>query len=547
MFARLKRVRTNGRTYEYVHVVENRWEAGKVRQRVVASLGRLDELRARGDLERVIRGLVEHCPSVRLRKAQQEERLAVESDRVWGPVLVFERLWQEMGLPELFRKLTRGRRPGFDVERCAFAIVLQRILEGGSDRKGARWVETIEAAGFDQLRLPHFYRTVGLLWRWKEKIEQHLYERGRDLFNQDLDLVFFDTTSTYFEGTSWKGWAELGKSRDHRSDHLQLVLGVVMRRDGVPVCCEIWPGNTADVRTLVPVVEALRKRFRVGKVVVVCDRGMVSAANLQAIRAAGYDYIVGMKMRRLLEVREQVLKRAGRYREVQHNLHVKEVWVGDRRYVVCINPERADKDRKDREAILEKLRAKLATGGVKRLIPNRGYRRFLKVSRGTATIDEARVREDERYDGKFVLRTTTDLPAAEVAQAYKQLTWIERLWRELKDVMEVRPIYHHLKKQNVQGHIFACFLALYLGALLRRRLDDLWVQEHPEEAVPTPAGEPARLHLPWDALLEDLSQLRAIRVRLDDQRYLMRSELRGHAGTAFRAVGLRPPALAQPL
>jgi len=547
MFVRLKTLHANGRTYQYVHIVENHWDQGKVRQHLLGSLGRLDQLQASGDLRRVIEGLVAQCPQVKLREAQQEGRLRVEIDRVWGPVLIFERLWQELGLEELLRELARKGRFNFEVERCALALVLQRLLEPASDRRGAEWIQTVEARGFQALRLPHFYRTVGWLWRRKERIEQHLYERGRHLFNAGLDVVFFDTTSTYFEGRGWEGWAKLGKSRDQRPDHLQLLLGVVMRRDGVPVTCEIWPGNLNDMRTVVPMLEGLKQRFRIRKVVLVCDRGMVSAANLKAIRQAGYDYIVGMKMRGLLEVREQVLKRAGRYREVKHNLWVKEVWVGQRRYVVCVNPERAEKDRQDRQAILEKLQAKLASGGVKKLISNRGYRRFLKVTPGTASIDEARVKQDEKYDGKYVLRTTTDLPASEVAEAYKQLSWIERLWRELKDVMEVRPIYHHQKKDNVKGHIFASFLALYLSATLRRRLDTLRQQEHPEEARDSGKAEPPRLPIRWEKLLEDLGQLRAIRVQLDQERYLMRPELRGHAHEAFRAVGLRPPPLAQSL
>jgi hypothetical protein len=547
MFVRVKTLRANHRTYQYLHIVENRWEHGQVRQRLVGSLGRLDQLLATGDLRRVIEGLVAQCPQVRLLEAQQQAALAAESDRVWGPVLIFERLWQELGLEELFRELARGGRLNFDLERCAFALVLQRLLAPGSDRRGVEWIQTVEARGFPALRLPHFYRTVGWLWRRKDRVERHLYERDRDLFNQGLDLVFFDTTSTYFEGRGWEGWAKLGKSRDHRPDHLQLILGVVMRRDGVPITCELWPGNLHDTQTLLPVLEGLKQRFRIGRVILVCDRGMVSAQNLKALRQAHYDYIVGMKMRGLLEVREEVLKRAGRYREVKHNLWVKEVWVGERRYVVCVNPERAEKDRQDRQAILAKLEAKLASGGVKRLISNRGYRRFLKVTKGAAQIDAARVKQDERYDGKYVLRTTTDLPAPEVAEAYKQLTWIERLWRELKNVMEVRPIYHWQKKDNVKGHIFASFLALYLSATLRRRLEQLRQKEHPEGASPTARLEPARLLIPWDKLLQDLSQVRAITVRLDDQRYLMRTELRGHAHAAFRALGLRPPPLAQPL
>jgi hypothetical protein len=548
MFVRVKKIAAGQRSYQYVQIVENRREAGQVRQRIVASLGRLDRLEAEGDLQRIIEGLVKLAPQVRLVKAQREGSLAAQSDRLWGPVLIFERLWQELGLHELMREIAGSHRLEFDLERCAFAIVLQRLIAPGSDLQGSQWVRSVEAEGFDKLQLAHFYKTVGLLWRHKERIETHLYRRGLDLFNQEVDLVFFDTTSTYFEGMSLEGWAKRGMSRDHRPDHLQLILGVIMRRDGIPISCEIWPGNKADVTTLIPIMKDLKRRFRIRQAILVCDRGMVSAANLKALSDAGFQYIVGMRMRRALEVKHDVLGRAGRYREVQHNLHVKEVWVDERRYVVCLNPERAEKDRADRQAILAKLETKLKSGA-KALIPNTGYRRFLKSSKGAVEIDHERVKQDERYDGKYVLRTTTDLTATEVAQAYRQLTWIERLWRELKDVMQVRPIYHHLKKDNVKGHIFGAFLALYLSAMLRRRLDDNWRAEHPDQAkdLPAPGQQPARYHVAWDSLMRDLSALRAIRVQLDGELHLLRTEFRGNANDAFQAVGLRPPPLAQKL
>jgi hypothetical protein len=529
MFVRTKTIRANGRSYQYLHVVENRWENGKVHQRIVGSLGRLDAIQHNGDLERIISQLVERCPTVKLLRAEAAGTLQVDSDRVWGSALLFERLWEELGLKDLLRSLSRGRKFGFDFERMAFAQTLQRLLAPSSDLQGSKWIQTVHVPGFDQLRLPHFYRSLAFLWKKKEQIEEALYRRGLDLFNQDLDLVFFDTTSTYFEGRAWEGWAKLGKSKDNKPDHLQLVIGVVMRRDGLPICCDIWPGNMADVKTVIPVIRQLQKRFRIRRVVFVCDRGMVSKTNLEAIRKAGYDYIVGMKMRRLIEVRDRVLGRAGRYQEVADNLQVKEVWVRRRRYVICLNPEEAAKDRHDRDAILAKITAKLATGGVKKLIGNRGYRRFLKVEKTAARIDAQRVKEDERYDGKYVLRTTTKLPAADVAQAYKQLTWIERLWRELKDVVEVRPIYHHIKKDNVRGHIFACFLAIYLVAFLKRKLAD------------------AGAKLPWNEIIRDTSAMRAVTVRLGGERFLMRTAAQGCAGTVFRVAGVKIPPLAQPV
>lgn len=529
MFVRVKTLQANGRTYQYLHLVENRWENGKTRQHIIGSLGRLDELLANGDLERVITQLVEHCPTVRLLRAKADGALQVHSDKLWGPVLVFNRLWEELGLRDLLAQFASRKRFDFNFERMVFAQALQRLLEPGSDLRGSKWIDTLHEPAFEKLRLPHFYRSLSFLWSKKEEIEEALYRRGLDLFNQDLDLVFFDTTSTYFEGTRLRGWAKLGKSKDHRPDHLQLVVGVVMRRDGFPVCCEVWPGNTSDMTTIKPVVEALRKRFRIRKVVLVCDRGMVSKGNLEALEKAGYEYIVGMKMRNLVEVRDEVLGRAGRYQEVNPKLQVKEVWVEKRRYVICYNPQEAQKDQHDREAILLKVQEKIKGGGVKNLINNRGYRRFLRAKGGVVEIDMAKVKVDARYDGKYVLRTTTQLPSEEVAGAYKELTWIERLWRELKDVVEVRPVFHWRNRGNVKGHIFMCFLSLYLAALIRRKLAD--------------AGH----NIPWDEVIRDLCSVRAVTVELGGEKYLMRTPLGGWAGKIFAAVGVKPPTLAQPV
>jgi len=530
MFVRLKSVQSNRRRYQYLQIVENRREGAKVRQHIVGNLGRLDELLERGELEQVITQLVEHCPSVKLLRAQAAGGLSLEADRLWGPVLILERIWEELGLGKLLRGLAarKQKRFDFDWERMIFAQVLQRLLEPGSELRGSQWIQTVHEPAFEALSLAHFYRSLGWLWQKKHEIERSLYRRELDLFNAELELVFFDTTSTYFEGRRLAGWAKLGKSKDHRPDHLQLVIGVVMRRDGFPIACEIWPGNTADVRTLKPILDALRTRFAIGKVVLVCDRGMVSAANLEALEAAGYQYIVGMKMRGLAEVRDEVLGRAGRYHEVDEALQVKEVHIDERRYVICYNPDEARKDEHDREAIVAKLREKLASGGVKRLINNRGYRRYLKLAGERTSVDERALKAEARYDGKYVLRTTTELPAEEVARAYKDLSWIERLWRELKAVMELRPIFHWRKRENVKGHIFVCFLALHVAAFLRRRLAQ------------------AGLKLPWDEVIRDLSQLRAVLVKLDGERYLMRSPLKGCAGQVFAALGVKVPPLAQP-
>jgi hypothetical protein len=529
MFVRTKRVNNGGTVYEYLQIVETQRVNGRPCQRVIASLGRLDDLVASGNLDQLIRGFMAHSKTLKLVGDYRAGDLAAQSDRVWGPVLVFERIWQDLGLPEVLRQLVKGRELSFDFERAVFAIALQRILAPGSDRAGARWVETVLANGFDKLRLQHFYRALQILWRGKDKVELALFRRDRTLFNQKLDLVFFDTTSLYFEGRGPEGLAKLGKSKDYRYDHTQVVLGVVMRRDGTPISCEVWPGNTADVTTLTTIADALKRRFSIDKVVVVCDRGMVSRRNLQHLEDHGYGYIVGVKMRRMIEVRDQVLRRSGRYRVVKDNLHIKEVLVDERRYVVCFNPEQAKKDAVDRDAIVASLRAKLADGGIKRLVPNRGFRRFLRVGKETCSIDEQRIQDEATFDGRYVLRTNTDLPADEVALAYRNLIWIERHFRDLKSLLETRPIFHHLVKDNVKGHIFGCWLALYLVVTMRQRIEAIGAK------------------VEWNDLIRDLGQLRAIEVTLEGQRFLLRTDLAGCAHVAFKAAGVKPPPLTQPL
>lgn len=339
MFVRVKRIKTNGREYSYLQVVETRRDKGRVLQHVIANFGRVEEFVGSGDLDRVIEGLVAHSKTLRLIQCYRGGAIEAQWDKIWGPVLVFEKLWEELGLHELLAGLVRGRRLDYDFERVVFAVALQRILAPGSDRAGSKWIHTVYARGIEDLRLEHYYRALRVLWQKKEKIEKALYHKGLDLFNQPLDLVFFDTTSLYFEGLGPLGFAKLGKSKDHRPDHPQIILGILMRRDGLPVACEVWPGNTADVTRLTVITKVLQERFNVGKVVVVCDRGMVSKKNLQAMTAAGFEYIVGVKMRGIIEVRDEVLGRAGRYRVVRENLQVKEISVKNRRYVLCFNPE----------------------------------------------------------------------------------------------------------------------------------------------------------------------------------------------------------------
>jgi hypothetical protein len=404
-------------------------------------------------------------------------------------------------------------------------MALQRLCLGGSDLQGSQWIHTVEARGFTGLALQHFYRTTGFLATVREELERRLFEQDRDLFGQDLDVVFIDTTSVYIYRDTETAYRKRGYSRDRRPDLPQMVLCVVVDRDGWPIAWEIFPGNTADVKAFVQVVKVLRERLRIRRVVVVADRGMISKQTMDLLvedRHRPFDYILGCRMRSSKEVREQVLVDEGPFEKAEANLEVKEMKVGGRRYVVCRNPQEALKDAAARMAVLAKLTEVLSHQGPKAVIGNRGFARFVKVAKGSVSIDPHAVERDARFDGVFVLTTSTSLPAADVARTYKNLWRVERTFREEKSTLEVRPLYHHRDDTSI-GHIVASFLALRLEVDLQRRLDERGVD------------------VSWPDLMRDLSQVQAVEVELDGRRYRLRTDLRGAASQAFAAAGVRPP------
>jgi hypothetical protein len=528
MFVRTKRSDQAGRSYEYLQIVESFREAGHVRQRVLATLGRRDQLVADGTLDGLLTSLARFSARLRVVERVRTEGLRAHQARTWGPALVFGRLWDQQGLPDILQRLAAGRRFTFGVERACFALALQRLCAPGSDRQGAAWLATVQAPGLGELELQHLYRTAGgFLAPVRADLEVALFAQDRDLFTQTLDLVFIDTTSVFIWRDTETSLRRRGHSRDRRPDQPQVLLCVAVDRRGWPVAWDILPGNTADKTAFRALIARLRTRFRIGRVLVVADRGMIAAGTIALLtehRTAPFDFILGCKLRRDKEVATEVLGRPGRFQPVAPNLEVKEVWVGDHRYVVCRNPEEALRDAATRAAILAHLETTLRTQGPKAVIGNKGFARFLTIQKKSVAINPAAIEADARLDGKFVLRTNTDLPAAEVATAYKSLWRVERTFREEKSTLEVRPVYHHRDDTTI-GHIVACFLALRLEVDLQRRLDARGV------------------NVPWPDLMRDLAQVQAVDVTCDGQRYRLRTDLVGDAAAAFAAAGVRPPAI----
>jgi hypothetical protein len=535
MFFRQKK--SGDRTY--LQIVENRWQEGGSKQRVICTLGRSDELEASGQLERLISSGAKYSESMMVIDAHGRGEAPVITVRRIGPGLIFERLWRETGLREIIEGLCTSRKFEFPVERAVFITVLNRLFASGSDRFCSKWVADYGICGADELDLHHFYRAMAWLGEElpeaqqagrtlaprcvKDLIEEELFFRPRDLFSS-LDMVFFDTTSIYFEGEGGETLGERGHTKDHRPDLKQMVVGAVIDNQGRPICCEMWPGNTADVTSLIPVVDRLRSRFSIGRVCIVADRGMISADTIAELEKREWPFILGARMRAVKEVKQEVLSRAGRYQVVgasRSPLKVKEVIVDDRRYVVCVNEDQAKKDAADRAAILCALEDRLKEGD-KSLVGNKGFRRYLASTGETFRIDYDKAKAESRFDGKWVLRTNTSLGAADVGLKYKQLWMVEQIFRSAKTLLSTRPVYHKYDR-TIRGHVFCSFLALVLRRALQDRL------------------EARELSCEWTDIKLDLDSLTEVELEHAGKRFILRSQPKGTASMVFRAAGVALP------
>jgi transposase len=539
MFARIKK---SGK-YQYLQIVENHKEGKKVKQSVIATVGRLDRLQSKGRVETLIRSLSKYSEKVLLVLSNKSDVTA--NGKKIGPHLIFERLWSELGIKEAIKRFLKGRKFEFDVERAIFLTVLHRLMISGSDRSCDKWRRDYVIEGIDGIELHHMYRAMAFLGEelsdqkdatpfsprcMKDLIEEDMFFTQRDLFS-GLDLVFFDTTSIYFEGEGGE-LGEKGFSKDHRPDLNQMVVGAVIDDSGRPICCEMWPGNTADVKTLIPVIDRIRKRFTICRFCIVADRGMISAETIEELESPerNIPYILGARMRKVKEVKLEVLSRSGRYTEVYPEgktskdpspLQVKEVRVDGNRYIVCLNTRQARKEAKDREAIIASLKEQIKRGP-KSLVGNKGYRKYLKVQRDSVTIDLEKVKYESRFDGKWVLKTNMDLSPEQVALKYKELWMVERVFRDIKTMFETRPVFHQ-RGDTIRGHVFCSFLALVLRKELQRRL------------------ETSGYVFEWSDIKQDLKALQEILIEENGKCLAIRSQCIGTCGKVFQAVGVAVP------
>jgi hypothetical protein len=518
----------------YLQLAHNEWDAATKtsRPKVLYSFGREDNL-DRAVIERLVASLCRLLDPGAALAATATTGLQFVSSREFGGAWVLDQLWRRLGIDQVMTTLLAGTRRDPVTERVLFALVANRALAASSKLAASGWISRrVHIDGLPEVSDDACYRAMDWLHDVAPELERQVFGQVANLLNLEVDLLFFDTTSTYFEldeadepvprdahgrvkptdtgadreGTGGAGEAvgaeegktigfrTYGKSKDHRPDLPQIVVGMAVTRDGIPVRVWCWPGNTGDSK-LIRQVKTDMRDWTLSRIVWVGDRGFTSEANRRALRTGDHHYILGEKLRGDSTEARAALSRQGRYATVAGNLRVKEVNLSDgERFVICHNPEAADRDAKIRTRLLAQLNELIDTSDLlsvtKRaelrgvISTKPGLNRYLRVTGGgLLRIDAAAIKTEQKLDGKYLLRTTDPtMSTQDIALGYKQLYEVERGWRSMKTELDLRPVYHRLE-ERIRAHVILCWLALLLVRVTETTTSATWHQlrEHLDE------------------------------------------------------------------
>lgn len=496
---RVSRKNKNGTTTAYLQLAHNEWDSGSkyAKAKVIYSFGREDEV-DRSVLERLIQSISRYLTPEAALQAQNTigdtaEFLFQSSKRLGGSWMLHQ-LWKKLGMDAILEKLFSDRNHQSSIERLIFSMVANRALNPSSKLAMEDWVKhDVYLPGITDVHSQQLYRAMDALLEVQSELEHQVYCSVSDLLNLEVDLLYFDTTSSYFEVDPFDApeddaFRKAGFSKDKRPDLVQVVIGLAVTREGIPIRSWVWPGNTSDMS----VVDEVKKDlvgWKLGRVISVMDRGFSSEENLRTLQRTGGHYIVGEKMHSGKETTEEAMSRKGRYHQVRDNLQVKDIIVGDgearRRFVLVYNPKEAERDRIRREQHIEKLQGLLEelkqlgkqahTKAACRLRSHASYGKYIRqLKDGTLKLDKQAIRDAAKYDGKYLIRTSDDtLSAEDVALGYKQLVDVEDAFRTLKTTLELRPMFHRLE-DRIRSHILISWLALLVVRIVEVKTGQTW-------------------------------------------------------------------------
>jgi transposase len=534
------RITKNKKGDAYYHLVESFRDQGKVRQRLIMSLGRVED----GLLEKVAAALNKHLDTIQI--LDLAKHIDIESTYVYGSLLVLERLMEQLGINQVIESITqRHDRVTIDIQKVLFTLIVSRFIKPVSKLAlHDRWLERLYPMMVDhELPLQHIYRSLDLLATHKEEIEQSLYRFKKDLFSIQVDVVLYDLTTLRFESTR-EDLGELrkyGYSKEMRTDCTQVVFGLLTDTDGMPLSFEVHPGNTFEGNTLDGIVDRMKKQFLVRRFIFIADRGLFSAKNLEHIRKSEGEFIVGLKIGVLDKDIQKKCYELRNYHYINTDLAIWETGYGSDRCIITWSRSRAERDYRAREDILQKIRKKLslAKNRTRNFVSNSNYKKYLILGdNDQPVLNQKAIDEQARKDGFFgIITNVATMAAKEIVFNYKQLWKIEDSFGELKGTLKSRPIFHW-SDHRIIGHLMVCFLAYLCEAFVTKEL-----RTHKEMMESNSSLDKTIDSRPLTAALafEELNTVLAIPVKIKEQTIWVRTDIPKNAQKLLQVLHMKIP------
>ena len=534
------RITKNRKGDAYYHLVESFREGGKVRQRLLLSLGRVED----GMLEKVAAALNKHLDTIQV--LDLAKHIDIETAYVYGSLLVLDRLMEQLGINGVIENIVQQHdRVTMDIQKVMFTLIASRFIKPVSKLAlHDRWMERLYPGMVDHdLPLQHLYRSLDLLATHKEEIEQSLYRFKKDLFSIEVDVVLYDLTTLRFESTreDMGTLRKYGYSKEMRTDCTQIVFGLLTDTDGMPLSFEVHPGNTFEGKTLDGIVDRMKKQFAVRRFIFIADRGLFSARNLDHIRKSEGEFIVGLKIGVLGKAIQKEYYDLQKYLFISDELAIWETRHGSDRCIVTWSLSRAERDAKAREDILQKIRKKLSQpkNKTRNFVTNTNYKKYLiLVKDAEPVLNQKAIDEEASKDGFFgIITNVNTLSAIEIVQHYKQLWKIEDSFGELKGTLKSRPIFHW-SDHRIMGHLMTCFLAYLCEAYVTKEL-----RAHKEMMESKSSLDKTIGSRPLTAALafEELNSVLAIPVKIKDQTIWVRTDIPANAQKLLQVLHMKTP------
>jgi len=535
------KITKNRKGTAYYHLVESYRKDGKVRQRTLLSLGRVED----GKLDQLAEALSRH--SEKLTVFNMAKDVDVKDTYILGPLLVLKKMLHDIGISQCLQNI-QNKHPKleFDFEKVVFTQICSRFLKPVSKLSlYDNWLTQMYPGMIDHdIALQHIYRSLDLLSKHKEDIETYLYRYDKDLFNINVDVVLYDLTTLRFESTRTDlgELRQFGYSKEMRTDCTQVVLGLLTDTDGIPLCFEVHPGNTFEGKTLDGIVDRISKKLLVRRFIFVADRGLFSFDNLEHIKARNGEYIVGLKMGVLKRQIKDDFYDLSKFTWLHKELAIRETSLDGERCIITWSKTRAERDKKAREDVLDKIKETLSSSKplTRKFITNRAYKKYLKVKdESQCTLNHKAISKEAERDGFFgIITNVKEMSAVEIISNYKELWRIEDAFGEMKGYLKSRPMFHWTDNRII-GHLMLCFLSHFCEAHLTKRLREKGVYQ---ESKSIEKRIVKRRPLTVVAAMEQLSQVRAVPVNVKKETIWLRTDIPPNGVKLMKAIGMKIPA-----